>query len=194
MRTDPTFWIVARAGGLTAYALITLSALLGLTLRSRPFGKRPKAPVLLEVHRFSTLLALSAVAVHGVGLLYDTSIHIDVLGLLVPGRISYRPIWTGAGVVAAELAVAIAVSFWVRKRIGMANWRRLHWFTYAVFAAVTAHGLMSGSDSNTSWAQAIYLAAIGSVVLATTWRALTARRPVRRALAAVEPAPQKLAA
>ena len=33
---DPTFWILARASGLTAYALLTLSVLAGLVLKSRP--------------------------------------------------------------------------------------------------------------------------------------------------------------
>lgn len=180
MRTDPTFWIVARAGGLTAYALLTCTVLLGLVFRSRPFGPRPRATTMLDVHRFAALLALSALVVHGVGLVYDTSVRIDLLGLLVPGRITYRPLWTGAGVVAAELMLAIIVSFSVRRFIGVRNWRRLHWLTYALFVAATAHGLFSGTDSRRPWAQVLYLSAIGAVSLAVTWRALTAGRPKRR--------------
>ena len=37
MRHDPTFWLLARASGLTAYVLLTLSVLAGLVLKSRPF-------------------------------------------------------------------------------------------------------------------------------------------------------------
>jgi DMSO/TMAO reductase YedYZ heme-binding membrane subunit len=177
MKTDPTYWILARAAGLTAYALLTCSALFGLVLRSRPFGKRVKAPTMLDVHRFTALLALSALVAHGVGLLYDTTIHIDLAALLVPGRIPYRPVWTGVGVVTAELTVVIAASFRFRKRIGMKNWRRLHWLTYGLFAGATVHGLLSGSDSNKPWVQLVYLVAIGAVALATTWRVLTVRKP-----------------
>ena len=36
---DPTFWILARASGLTAYVLLTLSVLAGLVVKSKPFGK-----------------------------------------------------------------------------------------------------------------------------------------------------------
>ena len=104
MRTDPTFWVMARAGGLTAYVLLTCSVLLGLILRSRPLGNRLRAPAMLDIHRFTALLALSAIGVHGVGLLFDTSVRIDLLGLVVPGRIAYRPLWTGLGVVAAKTA------------------------------------------------------------------------------------------
>jgi DMSO/TMAO reductase YedYZ heme-binding membrane subunit len=134
---------------------------------------------MLDVHRFTALLALSALVVHGVGLLYDSSVRIDLLGLVVPGRITYRPLWTGTGVVAAELMLAIIISFSVRRFIGARNWRRLHWLTYALFIAATAHGLFAGTDSKRPWAQMLYLSAIGAVTLAVTWRALTAGRPKR---------------
>ena len=38
VKSDPTFWILARASGLLAYALLTASVLAGLVLRARPFG------------------------------------------------------------------------------------------------------------------------------------------------------------
>ena len=37
MHHDPTFWLLARASGLTAYVVLTLSVLAGLVLKSRPF-------------------------------------------------------------------------------------------------------------------------------------------------------------
>ena len=40
VKTDPTFWLLARASGLTAYVLLTTTALAGLVLKSRPFGER----------------------------------------------------------------------------------------------------------------------------------------------------------
>ncbi len=175
MRTDPTFWIVARASGLTAYLLVTCSTLAGLVLKSRPLGRRVKPATVTDAHRFLALLSLAAVGVHGIALLYDTSIRIDLLGLVVPGRIPYRPLWTGAGVVAAELTLLIYVSFSLRKVIRVRNWRRLHWFTYVVFAAVTAHGVLGGSDSGHQWVRALYLGSIGAVTLAIVWRALTVR-------------------
>jgi methionine sulfoxide reductase heme-binding subunit len=182
MRTDPTFWILARASGLTAYGLLVCSALAGLVLKSRPLGTRVKPAAVTDLHRFLALLALLAVGVHGLALLNDTSVRIDLLGLVVPGRIPYRPVWTGAGVVAAELALVVYVSFPLRKRIGVATWRRLHWLTYAVFAAATLHGLLAGSDSGAPWARALYLGALGSVAFATVWRVLVP--PPRRAPAA----------
>lgn len=184
MRTDPTFWIVARASGLTAYLLLTGATLAGLLLKSRALGKRVKPAAVTDAHRFLALLSLLAVAAHGIALVYDTSIRIDLLGLLVPGRIPYRPLWTGAGVVAAETTVAIYASFPLRKLIRVRNWRRLHWLTYAVFAAATAHGLLAGSDSPHAWARYLYLGAIGGVAVAAAFRVLTRTSRPRPAEAA----------
>ena len=36
MKTDPTFWLLARASGLTAYVLLTTTALAGLVLKVAP--------------------------------------------------------------------------------------------------------------------------------------------------------------
>ena len=56
MKTDPTFWLLARASGLTAYALLTTSVLAGLTVKSRPLGARsrwPPSPTYTAFSRYS---------------------------------------------------------------------------------------------------------------------------------------------
>lgn len=171
---DPTFWILARATGLTAYVLLTLSVLAGLTVKSKPFGKAVRPPAVTDLHRFLALLGLGAVAIHGITLVLDTTIKITPTALLVPGLVPYRPVWTSLGVLAAELMLLVYVSFGLRKRIGVRNWRRLHYATYAIFAAATLHGLLAGTDTSQRWAIWLYAGAVGAVVAATTWRALTA--------------------
>jgi sulfoxide reductase heme-binding subunit YedZ len=174
---DPSLWILARASGLTAYVLLTLSMLAGLVVKSRPFGRAVNAAAATDTHRSLSLLALGAVALHGLTLVLDSTVHISVPALLVPGLAPYRPLWTGLGVLAAELAGLIVISFSLRKKIGARVWRRLHWATYGVFAAATIHGLAAGTDTSRPWAFALYVGAVGSVAFATAWRALA--RPVR---------------
>lgn len=183
MRTDPTFWIVARASGFTAYILLTCASVAGLALKSRALGKRAKPATVTDAHRFLALLALLAIGVHGIALLYDTSIRIDLLGLVVPGRIPYRPLWVGTGVVAAELTVLVYLSFPVRKLIRVRNWRRLHRVTYGIFGASTAHGLLAGSDSSHPWARYVYVAALGSVATVAAFRFLARPGAPRLAVA-----------
>lgn len=170
MTHDPTFWFLARASGLTAYVLLTASVLAGLVLKSRPFGRALKPAAVTDVHRFLALLGLGAVVLHGITLVLDSTVQISVAALLLPGLSPYRPLATAAGVLAAELMLVVYASFSLRRRIGTRNWRRLHWATYAIFSLATAHGLLAGSD--TSWSRPLYVAAVGSVITATVWRAL----------------------
>lgn len=180
MRHDPTFWLMARAFGLTAYVLLALSVLVGLVLHARPFRSLKPAAV-TDLHRTLALLGLGALAGHAVALVLDTTVKVSIPALFLPGLISYRPVWTSVGVLTAELMVLVYASFSQRKRIGVKNWRRLHWATYAIFAGATAHGLAAGTDSSRPWAFAMYVAAVGTVAAATMWRVLVPPTPARRA-------------
>jgi DMSO/TMAO reductase YedYZ heme-binding membrane subunit len=170
MRHDPTFWLLARAGGLTAYVLLTLSVLAGLVLKSRPFRSLKPAAV-TDLHRLLALLGLGARAGHAAALVLDTTVHVSVAGLFVPGLVSYRPVWTSLGILAAELMIIVYASFSLRKRIGTKNWRRLHWATYAIFGAATVHGIGAGTDTREPWVLGLYVAPC-RVAAATTWRFL----------------------
>lgn len=171
MKTDPTFWLLARASGMTAYLLLTASVLAGLVLKARPFRSLKPAQV-TDIHRFLALLGLGTLALHGVTLVLDRAVEIPLVALLVPGASPYRPLAVGIGVLAAELMLLVYASFSQRKRIGMKTWRRLHYASYVVFAASTAHGLLAGSDTRQPWALAVYLLAVGSIAAATFFRAL----------------------
>jgi methionine sulfoxide reductase heme-binding subunit len=179
VKSDPTFWLLARASGLTAYVLLAASGLAGLVLKSRPFGRAVKAAAVLDLHRFVALLALGAVAVHGGTLMLDRTLRMPLTGLFVPGASPYRPLGVALGVLAAELMALVIVSFPLRRRIGLGVWRRLHWATYGIFTLATAHGLLAGTDSAQPWSRDLYLGAAGALVFATAWRAVF--RPARPA-------------
>jgi sulfoxide reductase heme-binding subunit YedZ len=177
MTHDPTFWLLARASGLTAYLLLTLSVLAGLVVKSRPFGRALKTAAVTDVHRFFALLGLGMLVLHGVALVLDSTVHMPVAALFVPYLSSYRPTAVAFGVLAAELAALITVSFSLRRWIGGRNWRRLHYATFLVFVMGTVHGLTAGTDSAQPWAFGLYLGAVGAVAFATAWRVLG--RPTR---------------
>ena len=178
MRTDPTFWLIARASGVTAYVLVTTSGLAGLVLKSRPFGRAVKAASVMDLHRFVALLAIGAVTLHGATIALDRTLRMPLSGLVLPGGSPYRPVAVALGVVSAELMILVVVSFPLRRWIGAKAWRWLHWGTYLVFALATAHGLLAGSDSAQPWMRDVYLGAVGAFAFATAWRALY--RPTRR--------------
>jgi DMSO/TMAO reductase YedYZ heme-binding membrane subunit len=181
----PTIWLVARASGFLAYGLITASVLAGLTLKARPFGKRLRGATAMEIHRTLSFLGLAAIGLHGLALVMDRAVDIRIIDLVVPGTSPYRPLWTALGVVAAELALLLIVSFPLRRVIGAGVWRRLHWASYLAFVLATLHGITAGTDTSQPWARSVYIGAVACVAGATTWRALAARgKPVRAKAAA----------
>jgi sulfoxide reductase heme-binding subunit YedZ len=174
-------WILARATGMTAITLIGLAMVAGLLVRTRTTVGGLKGSGMVDLHRHLSLLGLMAIAAHGAFLVLDTAVDIPPLALVVPGLVPYRPVWTGIGVVAAELALLVHLSFRLRRRIGVPAWRRLHFATYAVFAGGVAHGIGAGTDTGSTWAVALYAGLVAAVAALTAWRVVTARRPAPRA-------------
>ena len=110
-------WYAARAAGVVAYLLVSASVALGLALAGKErFDRWPRFAV-EDVHRFVGVLAGTFIALHIFWLAVDSQAHLGVSGLLIPFTSSYRPLWTGLGIVAAELLLALAVTNHYRKRM-----------------------------------------------------------------------------
>lgn len=149
-------WEVARAGGFTAYLLLTGAVALGLALSLH--WQTPRWPRIIntELHNFVTLLALIFTGIHVLAVLFDPYTHFGLNEILVPFASHYRPIWMAFGIVGLYLGLAIGLSTWLRPTIGYALWRRLHTLTLLIFALVTVHGLATGSDATAWWAALLY--------------------------------------
>ncbi|WIG59154.1 MAG: hypothetical protein OJF49_001901 [Ktedonobacterales bacterium] len=158
-------WDVARAGGFTAYVLLTLSVALGLALTLR--WQSPRWPRILnsELHNFLTLLSLIFVGVHVLAVWVDPFTRFGWSEVFLPFVSHYRPFWMALGIVALYLGLAIGLSTWLRPIIGYTVWRRLHVLTLGCFALVTVHGLGTGSDTRTWWGVLLY----GGSVLLVGW-------------------------
>ena len=156
-------WYAARAAGVVAYLLVSASVALGLALAGKErFDRWPRFAV-EDVHRFAGVLAGTFIALHVFWLGVDSQAHLGVSGLLIPFTASYRPLWTGLGVVAAELLVALAISNHYRKRISYSLWRLLHYLNFAVWIAATAHGLGAGSDTGSPPFLLMYAGTAGAI-------------------------------
>ena len=166
-------WYAARAAGVVAYLLVSASVALGLTLAGKErFDRWPRFAV-EDVHRFAGVLAGTFVALHVLWLWVDSQAHLGLRNFVVPFTSSYRPFWTGLGVVATELLIAVGISNHYRKRISYSLWRRLHFLTFVVWIAATAHGLGAGSDSGSTAFVFMYLVTggvIGVLALRRYWR------------------------
>lgn len=161
-------WTVARAGGFTAYGLLTLSVVLGLALGLQWRSPRWPRFATTELHRFVTLLTLVFLALHVLAITVDPFMRFRLVEILVPFASHYRPLWMGLGVVAAWLALAVWLSTRLQRLIGYRAWRRLHYATIAVYLLATIHGFATGTDTHTAWAPLLYgtsLLAVGALLV-----------------------------
>jgi methionine sulfoxide reductase heme-binding subunit len=163
-------WYAARAAGVVAYALLTSGVLLGVLLGGRARLRRWPAFAVTDVHRFVALLTGTFVALHVGAVLLDGYVHFSLAQALVPGTASYRPSWVALGTVSLELLAAVGLSNLLRKRLGHVRWRRVHYLTFAVWGAATAHGIGAGTDAGADWLRLLYVVSSGGVAATVAWR------------------------
>ena len=151
---DPSryvFWLASRSAGIVAFVLVATSVVLGLYMAANLGRRRGYKRVLVKVHEQVALAALVAIAVHGLLLLGDKWLNPGIGGILIPFTMPYRPVWTGIGMVAGYLAFALGLTFYVRRRIGPARWRKVHRLMALVYVMGAVHALGAGSDGGGVW-------------------------------------------
>ena len=172
------FWFVSRASGVTAYVLLWLSVVLGLLMSTR-LSRSPRmanwTPALMAIHEFVSIVSWLFVALHALVLLGDTYVQASWFNLLVPFAFDAKSVvWIGLGQISLYLMAVVLVSYYVRTRIGFQAWRWLHFATFALYALVTVHGLLAGSDTATLWP--LYATSNGVVLFLTVYRLLLMRQ------------------
>jgi DMSO/TMAO reductase YedYZ heme-binding membrane subunit len=171
LTSSPIDWYAARAGGVAAYVLLTLNVSIGLLMTGKKTMKHWPRFALEDVHRFTGILTGTFVVLHITTVAIDSYLPFSPLSLAVPFISTYRPIWIGLGIVAAELLLALAITNHYRNtKLSYRTWRRWHYVNFGVWTAATFHSIGSGTDRSTTWLLAIDAVAVGTVCALTTWR------------------------
>ena len=173
----PVAWLIARAAGLVAFGLLTISIILGLLMSTRLLPPR-RQKSLLGWHQTLLWLAICMAALHGVALMLDPVMHFGLKAILVPGLAPWRAITVAAGVTAGYLMLALAASFHVRRRITQRRWRKLHYASFAAFALALGHALHAGTDLQGTAGLVFAAVVLAPVVWLSFVRILTPGRPV----------------
>lgn len=177
--SQQVLWFASQALGIVAILLLGISVALGLAMSSRIL-RRPGLPATLKrFHEASTLVTLGLIAGHAGLLLFDGYLRPGLAGISLPFALSYRPAFTGIGIIAGWLALILGLSFYARKRIGVRTWRSLHRFTIVVYLLALGHIIGAGTHGSSWWMLAMLSALTTPIVFAFTYRVLPAvpRRP-----------------
>jgi predicted ferric reductase len=151
------YWHLSRSMAFVAFGLLWLSMVFGLLISSKLAPLWPGGPTAFELHQHTGLLGLAFALFHGLILLGDHYMGYTLVQILVPFTgTNYRPQWVGLGQVGLYLMMLVGLSVYVRQWIGKRIWRLIHFLSFMLFGLALIHGLGSGTDSSTVWAQGLY--------------------------------------
>jgi predicted ferric reductase len=151
------YWHLSRSMAFVAFGLLWLSMVFGLLISSKLAPLWPGGPTAFELHQHTGLLGLAFALFHGLILLGDHYMGYTLVQILVPFTgTNYRPQWVGLGQVGLYLMMLVGLSVYVRQWIGKRMWRLIHFLSFMLFGLALVHGLGSGTDSSTVWAQGLY--------------------------------------
>jgi len=177
--TPHLFWLISRAAGFSALILASLAVSLGL-LMSTKLLKR-KGPDLRVTHEILSLSTMVAIVVHAAALLGDKFLHPSIADIAIPFVSSYKSVWTTIGIVSGWSLILLGLSYYARRSIGVARWRKLHRFTALAWLLGLGHALGEGTDAGQVWFLAmIAIVAIPAVgLLATRMLGSSSATPAR---------------
>ena len=172
MHIDPTphlFWITSRAAGFAALILASLAVSLGLMMSTKLLKRRKLD--LLVTHEILSISTIVAIVVHATALLGDKFLHPSVADIAIPFVSSYKTGWMTVGIVGGWASILLGLSYYARKHIGAARWRKLHRFTALAWLAGVLHSLGMGTDAGQLWflAMLAIVAIPALALLATRW-------------------------
>jgi methionine sulfoxide reductase heme-binding subunit len=163
-------WYTARATGVVALVLLTLTVALGVAGTTRL--STPALPRLVRsgLHRNISLLSVAFVATHVLATALDPYASIGITSAIVPFSSQYRPFWLSLGTVAFDMLLALVLTSMVRTRLSYRAWRAVHWLAYASWPIALWHGLGTGTDSRLSLLLALDAVCVLVVAAAALWR------------------------
>jgi predicted ferric reductase len=172
MSAEPkAYWYLSRTSAFVAFALMWASMIFGLLMTSRTAKVWPGGPAAFDLHQFTSLLGLAVALFHAVVLIGDKYIGYSLSNILLPfNSTSYKPLWVGIGQIAFYIAILVSFTFYFRKQISQRGWRLVHFASFELFVMALAHGVLSGTDTGTTWAGAMYWIAASSVLFLTMFR------------------------
>jgi DMSO/TMAO reductase YedYZ heme-binding membrane subunit len=140
------WWYVSRSAGLVAAVLLVASLVFGVLMATRALKPLDKPSWMLAMHRWFSLLAVFATALHLIGLVADNFTHFGWVEIFVPFGSPWKRLPVTLGVIAFYLFAVVQVSSWLMKRIPKRLWRSLHMSSYALVWLVFIHAGTAGTD------------------------------------------------
>jgi methionine sulfoxide reductase heme-binding subunit len=169
------YWYLTRSTGAVALLLLSAAVVLGVVDVRRWSTPRWPRFVVDGLHRKVSLLSMVFLGLHILTSVLDSFAPISLIDAVLPFAGSYRPFWLGLGAIAFDLLIAVTITSLLRRRMGFASWRAVHWLTYASWPIALLHGLGTGSDVRSTWLLALSVVCLLAVLAAVIVRVADGR-------------------
>jgi len=150
------WWYLTRAAGLMGYFLTWLSTAWGLIVSSKILDRFMERGFTYDFHEFLSWLGLAFIGIHVIVLMADKYLPYSIWQVLIPFLSPYRSFWVGIGVIAFYLSLLVTITFYLRAKIGMTAFRKIHYLSLVAYLGATFHGLYAGTDSVLPIASLLY--------------------------------------
>lgn len=168
------YWYISRGSAIFAYVFLWFSMILGLLLSNRLAKIWLGGRITNEFHNFFSILGLLFSALHAVILIGDSYLGLNLLNVLAPFGVSnYKPVWVAFGQIGLYLWLMLVISFYIRKSLGHASWRMVHYSSFLLFVLALLHGIFSGSDTGSIGMVSLYWISAASTMFFVVFRILT---------------------
>ncbi|MDI3327976.1 MAG: ferric reductase-like transmembrane domain-containing protein [Alicyclobacillaceae bacterium] len=141
-------WLIVRASGITAFALLTAVVALG-AIMAHPKNKEQwrATSKLMPWHRALGTVALGFLLTHLTLLLLDDRSGFGLKELLIPFAGDYRPFAVAMGIGSFYLMIIILVTAHFPRLLPYPSWLTVHRIAAASWIAAWFHGVLAGTDT-----------------------------------------------
>jgi sulfoxide reductase heme-binding subunit YedZ len=177
---DQFFWVLGRVAGLGSFAALSISLVTGVALRSGLFGGLAKNRSLRSTHEFTAVLWIPLGLLHVASLLLDQTARVSPLDLVVPFLANYGAsgkLALGLGTIGLDLFVVVAITGWLKSRMGARSWIWIHRLSYPAFAVMFLHAVLGGTDFSSPVVSALTWSTAFALGVLTLGRVLWGRLP-----------------
>jgi Predicted ferric reductase len=176
-------WTVSRAAGITAYLLLFVSVVTGMSAHYHFLSPGTKAAMNL-IHQSTGWFGILFGMTHGLILVYSTYQSFSIWNVLVPFTSKTNPFLIGIGVLSLYVMILLVVTSDAMKKLGWKTWKAIHFLAFPAFLGAFLHSVLLGPDTQYPSIKWLYLstgvitaaALICRIVIRTPKRKMAGRR------------------
>ena len=161
---DASIRKVAALAGYVSYALMWLTLVWGIVTTTGWVTRVIRRSTVYGGHMTLAITTLAFTLVHAATYIFQTTQSFSIVDAFVPFAGEAE---VAIGIIAFELAFAVAVSVWFQRKLTYRRWHLVHFVAYPIFALSLLHVITTSSEARSGGPITLLLAAstLGLLVL-----------------------------